>query len=67
MFVHYTTASGHPAKVGWLMRILICSGIALWMLALSGAVATSSADTINPNNGPIRLSVPLSEQVGCTI
>jgi pilus assembly protein CpaC len=32
------------------------------MLAVSGAMAPSSADTINPNNGPIRLSVPLSEQ-----
>jgi pilus assembly protein CpaC len=62
MFVHYTTASGHPERVGWLMRVLICSGIALWMLAVSGAVATSSATIIDPNKGPVRLSVPLSEQ-----
>jgi pilus assembly protein CpaC len=61
MFVHYTTASGHPERVGWMMRILIGSGIALWMLAVSGAATTSSADTINPNNGPILLSAPLSE------
>jgi pilus assembly protein CpaC len=45
-----------------MMRILICSGIALWMLAVSGAAVTSSADTLDPDNGPIRLSVPLSEQ-----
>jgi len=62
MFVHYTTASGHPERVGWLMRVLICSGIALWMLAVSGAVATSSAAILNPNKGPVRLPVPLSEQ-----
>ena len=62
MFVHYTTASGHPERVTWMMRILICSGIALWMLAVSGSAATSSAATLNPDNGPIRLSVPLSEQ-----
>ena len=62
MFVHYTTASGHPERVGWMMRILICSGIALWMLAVSGAAVTSSAATLNPDNGPVRLSAPLSEQ-----
>jgi pilus assembly protein CpaC len=45
-----------------MMRILACSGIALWMLAISGATVTSSAATLNPDNGPIRLSVPLSEQ-----
>jgi Flp pilus assembly secretin CpaC len=61
MLVHYTTASGHPERVGWTMRILIASGIALWVLAVSGAAVTSSAATLNPNNGPIRLSVPLSE------
>jgi pilus assembly protein CpaC len=63
MFVHYTTASGHPERIiGWMMRVLICSGIALWMLAMSGAVATGSAATLNPDNGPVRLAVPLSEQ-----
>lgn len=62
MFVHYTTASGHPERVGWMMRILICSGIALWMLALSGAMATSSAAILNPDKGPVRLPVPLSEK-----
>jgi len=62
MFVHYTTTSGSSQTAGWLMRILICSGIALWMLALSGASVTSSAATLDPSLGPIRLSVPLSEQ-----
>jgi pilus assembly protein CpaC len=62
MFIHYATTSGLPGRVGWMMRILICSGIALWMLAVSGAATMSSADTIDPDNGPIRLSVPLDEQ-----
>jgi pilus assembly protein CpaC len=44
------------------MRILICSGVALWMLAVSGASVMSSAAILDPNLGPIRLSVPLSEQ-----
>jgi len=62
MFVHYTTASGHPERFGWMMRILICSGIALWMLAVSGIAVTSSAATLNTGDGPIRLPVPLSEE-----
>jgi pilus assembly protein CpaC len=62
MFVHYTTTSGHSGRIGWMMRILICLGIALWMLAVSGAAVTSSAATLNLDNGPIRLPVPLSEQ-----
>jgi pilus assembly protein CpaC len=45
-----------------MMRILIGSGIALWMLAASGAVATSSADSLDPSLGPVRISVPLSEK-----
>jgi pilus assembly protein CpaC len=45
-----------------MIRALICSGIALLMLALSGASVTSSARILNPDNGPIRLSVPLSEK-----
>jgi len=36
--------------------------IALWMLAVSGASVTSSAATLNPNKGPVRLPVPISEQ-----
>jgi pilus assembly protein CpaC len=62
MLVHYTTTSAHPGKSGWMMRILIASGIALWLLAVSGAAVKSSAATLNLDNGPIRLAVPLSEQ-----
>jgi len=62
MFVHYTTTSGPSRTAGWLMRILICSGVALWMLVVSGASVTSSAATLDPSLGPIRLAVPLSEQ-----
>jgi pilus assembly protein CpaC len=61
MFVQYTTTSGPSRRAGWLMRVLICSGIALWMLAVSGASVTSSAAILDPSLGPIRLSVPLSE------
>ena len=28
MIVHYTPTSGRPGKAGWMMRILIGSGIA---------------------------------------
>ena len=62
MFVHYTTASGHSGRAGWMIRVLICLGIALWMLAVSGAALTSSAATLNTDNGPIRLPAPLSDQ-----
>ena len=62
MFVHYTTTSGTSRTAGWLMRILICSGVALWMLVVSGASVTSSAAALDPSLGPIRLAVPLSEQ-----
>jgi len=62
MFVHYTTTSGPSRRAGWLVRVLICSGIALWMLAVSGASVTSSAAILDPSLGPIRLSVPLSEK-----
>jgi len=62
MFVHYTTPSERPGRIGWMMRILICSGIALWMLMVSGAGLTSSASILKPDNGPIRLPVPLSEK-----
>ena len=62
MFVHYTIIRRFPKRVGWMLRILICSGIGLWMLAVSGAVATSSAMTLNPDHGAIRLSTPLSDE-----
>ena len=62
MFVHYTTESGHSGQTGWMMRVLIYSGIAMWMVALSGASAISSAATLDPAYGPIRLSAPLTEQ-----
>lgn len=62
MFERYTTLSRHPRRVGGMVRVLICSGIGLWMLAVSGAVATSSAMTLNPDHGAIRLSNPLSEE-----
>jgi pilus assembly protein CpaC len=62
MFVHYTTTSGPSGRAGWMMRILVCSGIALWMLVVSGASVTSSAATLDPKKGPIRLAVPLSEK-----
>ncbi len=62
MFVHYTTTSGPSGRAGWMMRILVCSAIALWMLVLSGTSVTSSAATLNPAEGPIRLALPLSEQ-----
>jgi pilus assembly protein CpaC len=45
-----------------MMRILICSGIALWMLAVSGAATMSSAAMLDPDYGPIRLSTPRDEQ-----
>jgi pilus assembly protein CpaC len=45
-----------------MMRILVCSAIALWMLALSGTSVTSSAAILDAASGPIRLPVPLSEQ-----
>lgn len=62
MIVHYTTAIGRSGRAGWMMRVLICSGIALWMLAVYGAAVTSSAATLYPGDGPILLPVPLSEQ-----
>jgi pilus assembly protein CpaC len=62
MLVHYTTESAHLGRVGWMMRILICTGIALWLLAVSGAAVKSSAATLQLDNGPIRLPAPLSEQ-----
>ena len=62
MFIHDTTTSGLSGRAGWMMRILVCLGIALWMLAVSGAAVKSSAATLNPANGPIRLPVPLSDQ-----
>ena len=62
MFVNYTTPSRQPGRIERMKRVLICSGIGLWMLAASGAVATSSAMTLNPDRGAIRLSKPLSEE-----
>ena len=62
MFIHDTTTSGPSGRAAWMMRILVCLGIALWMLAVSGAAATSSAATLYPGNGPVRLSVPLTEK-----
>ena len=62
MFVHYTTTSGPSGIAGWMMRILVCSAIALWMLVVSGTSVMSSAATLDPAEGPIRLTVPLSEQ-----
>jgi len=44
-----------------MMRILIWSGIALWALSFSGVVSTSAAAVLNPDQGSIRLPVPLSE------
>jgi len=62
MFVNHTIVRRYPKRVEWMLRILICSGIGLWMLAVSGAVATSSAMTLNPDHGAIRLSTPLSDE-----
>ena len=62
MFIHDTTTSGLSGRAGWMMRILVCLGIALWMLAVSGAAVKSSAATLHPADGPIRLPVPLSDQ-----
>ena len=62
MFVHYTTSSGPSGIARWAIRILICSAIGLWMLALSGAMTSSSAALLIPDNGPIRLPVPATEQ-----
>ena len=62
MFVNYTTPSRQPGRIERMKRVLICSSIGLWMLAVSGAVATSSAMTLNPVHGAIRLSKPLSEE-----
>ncbi len=62
MLILYTTPSRHSESVGWMMRILIWSGIALWTLSMSGIVSTSSAATLSPDHGSIRLAVPLSEQ-----
>ncbi len=62
MFIHDATTSGLSGRAGWMMRILVCLGIALWMLAVSGAAVKSSAATLNPASGPIRLPVPLNEQ-----
>ena len=62
MFIHDATTSGLSGRAGWVMRILVCLGIALWMLAVSGAAVKSSAATLNPADGPIRLPVPLTEQ-----
>jgi pilus assembly protein CpaC len=62
MFVHYTTTSGHSGRAGWMMRVLVCSYIAMWILAVSGASTTSSAATLNPDSGLIRLPVPVSEE-----
>ena len=62
MFVNYTTPRRQPGRIERMKRVLICSGIGLWMLAASGAVATSSAMTLNPDRGAIRLSKPLSEE-----
>jgi len=45
-----------------MIRVLVCLGIALWMLAVSGAAVTSSADSLDLDKGPVRFSVPLSEQ-----
>jgi len=45
-----------------MMRILVCSGIGLWMLAVSGFSVTSSAATLNPKKGPVRLAAALNEQ-----
>jgi len=62
MFVHYTTSSGHSGWARWAIRLLICSAIGLWMLALSGAMTSSSAALLIPDNGPIRLPVPATEE-----
>jgi len=62
MFVHYTTSSGPYRMVRCAIRILILSIIALWVLAVTGISVTSSAATLDPSLGPIRLAVPLSEQ-----
>jgi len=61
MFIHYATTSGLSGRAGWMMRVLVFLGIVLWVLAVSGASVTSSADTLNFENGAIRLAVPLSE------
>jgi pilus assembly protein CpaC len=62
MFVRYTTPSRSLGRVEWMMRTPICSGIVLWILAVSGFAATSSAVTLNSDHGAIRLSNPLTEQ-----
>lgn len=62
MFVHHSTASGRPSRIGWMLRALIGAGIAMWLLALSGAMVTSSAMTLDSDHGAVRLAVPVSEE-----
>ncbi len=53
---------GHWGETPCVLRILMCSGVALWMMAAAGSGAARTANLLTADRGVIDLSAPHSEE-----
>jgi len=61
MFGKSARQNGHWAGTPCVLRILMCSGVALWVMVAAGSGAARSATLLIADQGVINLSTPHSE------